>query len=76
MNDERLPSPRLRLRGPRRSPKLTADMASKMKTRVLHRGEAQHDVAAHFRVNQGRVSEVVTGKAFPDAPFASLDDLD
>jgi hypothetical protein len=76
MNDKVPPSFPRPQRGRRRSPKMTADMASKMKTRVLHRGEAQHDVAAHFRVNQGRVSEVVRGKRFPDAPFASLNDLD
>jgi predicted XRE-type DNA-binding protein len=26
----------------------------------------QHDIAAHYRINQGRVSEVVNGKRFPE----------
>lgn len=30
-------------------------------------GEAQHLIAAAFRVNQGRVSEIVKGKRFPQA---------
>lgn len=30
-------------------------------------GEAQHLIAAAFRVNQGRISEIITGKRFPRA---------
>lgn len=30
-------------------------------------GEAQHLIAAAYRVNQGRVSEIMTGKRFPRA---------
>jgi hypothetical protein len=30
-------------------------------------GEAQHVIAAAFRVNQGRISEIVMGKRFPRA---------
>ncbi|MEQ1616905.1 MAG: hypothetical protein ABL883_01000 [Terricaulis sp.] len=30
-------------------------------------GEAQHVVAAAFRVNPGRVSEIIKGKLFPRA---------
>lgn len=50
-------------------------MAAKMKTMVVELGMLQHDVAAAFRVNQGRVSEVITGKIFPDVPPAPLDRL-
>jgi hypothetical protein len=30
-------------------------------------GEAQHLIAAAFGVNQGRISEIVNGKRFPQA---------
>lgn len=30
-------------------------------------GEAQHLIAAAFRVNQGRISEIISGKRFPRA---------
>lgn len=29
-------------------------------------GMLQHDIAALFRINQGRVSEVINDKRFPD----------
>ena len=49
----------------RKSPTLTQEMADKI--RWLHRhGMMQHDIAAHYRINQGRVSEVVNGKRFPE----------
>ena len=50
--------------GIRRSPTVTSDMAAKMKA-LLKTGMNQHDIAAHFRVNQGRVSEVNTGMIYP-----------
>lgn len=28
-------------------------------------GSYQHDIAAHFGVNQGRISEILTGKRWP-----------
>ena len=31
----------------------------------------QHQIAAQLSINQGRVSEVLTGKRFPDARLAS-----
>lgn len=34
--------------------------------RRLARGEFQHDIAADLGINQGRVSEVKTGKRRPD----------
>lgn len=50
----------------RRSPKVTREMAGQIKTLVWVRGWMQHDVAAFFQINQGRVSEVINGKKFPD----------
>jgi hypothetical protein len=42
-------------------------MAGKIKfLRAL--GHLQHDIAARFGINQGRVSEIMTGKLFPDTP--------
>ncbi len=35
--------------------------------RLRARGMAQHTIAAAFGVNQGRVSEVLSGKRFPKA---------
>lgn len=38
----------------------------------LKRGDHQHDIAADYGLNQGRISEINTGKRFsnmkPDAP--------
>lgn len=48
----------------RSSPPVTAEMAAK----ILHLwslGYTQHDIAARFGINQGRVSEIVNGKSFP-----------
>jgi predicted XRE-type DNA-binding protein len=50
-------------------------MAAKMRTMVNDLGMMQHEVAAHFHVNQGRVSEVVNGLRFRDVPPAPLDSL-
>lgn len=50
----------------RKSPKLTPDIAAKIK-HLLGLGEFnQHDIAAEFGINQGRVSEINTGKKWPD----------
>ena len=54
-----LPKPR------RKSPPVTPEMAAKIKKRLAE-GLAQHDIAAEFRINQGRVSEVNTGLKFPE----------
>lgn len=52
------------------TPPLTAELASKAKTLVLHFGLKQHQAAAILGLNQGRVSEVLTGKRFPGvAPY-------
>lgn len=34
---------------------------------MLARGDRQHDIAAWFGVNGGRVADIKTGKTFPDA---------
>lgn len=53
---------------------MTEELASKIKTLVIIKGMAQQTVAAKLGVNQGRVSEVVNGHAFPDAPFWPTND--
>lgn len=34
-------------------------------------GMYQHDIAAHFAVNQGRVNEILTGKRFAGSETAA-----
>jgi len=41
--------------------KLNKEMVSIIKLR-LERGDYQHDIAADFGINQGRISEIKTGK--------------
>lgn len=48
----------------KKSPHLTQQMADEIR-RLRRVGMMQHDIAAHIGVNQGRVSEVLTGKRFP-----------
>jgi predicted XRE-type DNA-binding protein len=55
----------------KRSPKVTREMAAKIK-RYLLENIAQHDIAALFGINQGRISEIKTGKKFPDVPAAGV----
>ena len=50
---------------PHQSPPVTAEMAAQIKL-MLEQGMFQHDIAAIFGINQGRVSEISTGKKFPD----------
>jgi hypothetical protein len=45
------------------SPKLTPKIVAKIKA-LLTRGFKQHDIAAMFGINQGRVSEINTGRKF------------
>jgi predicted XRE-type DNA-binding protein len=45
---------------------MTAEKAAIIKYLCGTRGWAQHHAAAFCRVNQGRASEVMTGKLFPD----------
>lgn len=51
-----------------KTPELTANMAATIKYLVSVQGMYQHHVAAVFGINQGRVSEVMTGKRFPGEP--------
>ncbi len=45
--------------------KLTPKDVSLIKARLL-RGDFQHRIAADYDLNQGRISEIATGKRFPD----------
>ncbi|MBB3521124.1 hypothetical protein [Rhizobium sp. BK456] len=47
----------------KRSPRVTADMAAKIK-QLLAEKMMQHDIAAKFGINPGRVSEIKTGQRF------------
>lgn len=38
------------------------------------RGEAQHVLAAEYKVNPGRIAEVLSGRRFPDARAIALTD--
>lgn len=53
---------------------LTEEQAAIVKG-LLARGDKQHDIAAYFGENGGRIGEVAKGKTFPDvkpAPKRSL----
>ena len=52
------------------SPPVTPQMAAEIRFLRQHKGLYNHQIAAHFGINQGRVSEVLTGKRFPDVPPA------
>jgi hypothetical protein len=65
----RTPKPLIRVR--KRSPRVTPRMASEILA-LVQNGMHQHDVAARFGINQGRVSEIVNGKRFVSVePMAS-----
>lgn len=49
------------------SPQLTAKTASYIKWYEANTNLLQHEIAARLNINQGRVSEVLAGKRFPDA---------
>ena len=57
------------------SPPITAEMASYIK-RLLAAGLYQHQIASVFKINQGRVSEINTGKRFAETPTARQLPLD
>jgi hypothetical protein len=42
---------------------------------MLQRGDKQHDIAARFGVNGGRIAEIKTGKKWPDQPALPFDGL-
>jgi len=46
---------------------LTAKDVAQIRKRLL-RGEYQHDIAADYGLNQGRISEINTGQRFSDPP--------
>ncbi|PDS28294.1 hypothetical protein EFQ99_32605 [Rhizobium vallis] len=55
------------------SPRLTPILASKIKGLWAHSPLNQAQIAARLgELNQGRVSEVITGQKFPDVPPADL----
>lgn len=61
-----LPYPRRR-----RSPEVSEEMAAIIKA-LLAQGMTQHDIAARFGINQGRVSEIHKGKRHPSILPAQL----
>jgi hypothetical protein len=50
--------------------KITADDVPVVKL-ALRKGYDQHIIAAYFRENQGRISEINTGKRFASVPMAA-----
>jgi hypothetical protein len=42
---------------------------------MLARGDRQHDIAAWFSVNGGRIAEIATGARFPSVTAAPVADL-
>jgi transcriptional regulator with XRE-family HTH domain len=52
------------------SPPVTPQMAAEIRFLRQSKGLYNHQMAALFGINQGRVSEVLTGKRFPDVPPA------
>jgi len=56
----------------RSSPLLDPEIASLIKGLLPHRLH-QHQIAALLHINQGRISEVKTGKRFAEVPPASED---
>lgn len=51
------------------SPPITAELAAEIK-RLKATGLYQHQIAALLEINQGRVSEVMTGKSHANVPPA------
>ena len=58
----------------RHSPPMTPERAAIAK-RLMMSGFYQHEVAAKLGVNQGRISEINTGKIFAEVKPASIDEL-
>ena len=52
------------------SPPVTPAMAAEIRYLRKQKGLYSHQIAALFGINQGRVSEVLTGKRFPNVPPA------
>ena len=53
--------------------KLKPEQVSIIKARIAQ-GEYQHRIAADFDLNQGRISEIATGKRYAAIPPAGLGD--
>jgi len=56
----------------KRSPRITAEMAAHIRYLVAVRRLYQHQAAAVFGINQGRVSEVMRGKRHPGISPAEM----
>lgn len=56
--------------GPKASPPVTAKMAAEIRYLKQVKKLYNHQIAALFGINQGRVSEVLTGKRHPSVPPA------
>jgi transcriptional regulator with XRE-family HTH domain len=52
------------------SPPVTPQMAAEIRFLRQSKGLYNHQIAALFGINQGRVSEILTGKKFPNEPPA------
>ncbi len=52
------------------SPPVTPEMAAEIRYLKHVNKLYNHQIAALFGINQGRVSEVLTGKTFPSVPPA------
>lgn len=50
--------------------RLTAQHAARIKFLAQNTDLMQHEIAARLSINQGRVSEVLTGKRFANVPPA------
>ena len=59
-------------RSPSTSPALSLDDAIEIVKRRELLGEAVHAIAASFRVNPARISEVLNGKRHPEARHVAL----
>jgi len=55
-------------------PTLSSDQAAIVKA-LLARGEKQHDIAAFYGVNGGRIAEIAKGKRFPEVKPAPRREL-
>lgn len=51
---------------------LTTEQVAIIKARIA-KGDYQHRIAADFDLNQGRVSEIATGKRFSEIPPALME---
>lgn len=57
----------------RKSPVVTPAIAAEIKALLRSGTMNQHDIAARYRINQGRVSEIKTGLKFPGVEPTQLD---